>query len=159
MNTIRRPKMLLARDLMVSRVKTVKPDDMVHDAVRLLVAHGISGAPVVDDTGQLVGMLSEKDCIQALMRAVVERLPSSKVKDVMSRQVVTIPPETHLLTVAHLFLTKSLRRIPVVRDGKLVGQISRHDLLKRAVAVFDKAPSREAAVLYLSAFEDTLPPR
>lgn len=144
---------------MTRRVKTVRADDRVYDAVQMLVAHGISGAPVVDAKGHLIGMLSEKDCIQALMRAVVHRLPSSKVSDVMDRNLTSVREDAHFLTITHLFLYEGLRRIPVVDDdGRLIGQISRRDLLAKAMQIFEKAPTREAAILYLSAFEGTIPP-
>ncbi|MEN0068231.1 MAG: CBS domain-containing protein [Myxococcota bacterium] len=144
--------MTTAREMMTKRLITVRPDMRTLDAVRLLLKNRVSGAPVVDEDYRLIGMLSEKDCIQALLRAVAERLPSSMVRDVMSTEVVTISEESDLLSIAHLFVTKPLRRIPVVRaDRTLVGQISRRDLLSSAVKVWDAAPNRQAAVLYLSA--------
>ena len=149
---------LCARDMMITRVKTVRPDTQVIDAVNMLLKYGFSGAPVLDESGALVGILSEKDCIQALMRAVVERLPSSQVKHVMTKEVITITPDTHVLTIAHMFLNKPIRRLPVVENGQLVGQISRRDLLKHAAAVFEKAPNRGAAVLYLSAVDGSQSP-
>lgn len=159
MNVRRNARPLLARDLMVARVHTVRADERIYDVVKMLVKKGISGAPVVDDRRRVIGMLSERDGIQALMRAVVDDLPSSRVRDVMDPEVTTVPPETHLLTVAHVFLTRKLRRLPVVdHDRRLVGQISRRDLLRKAIEVFDAAPNREAAILYLSAFEGTFPP-
>ena len=150
--------MVAAREMMTARLTTVRADMRVLDAVRLLLKHRYSGAPVVDDGYRLVGMLSEKDCIQALLRAVDERLPSSLVADVMTRGVTTVTESTDLLTIAHMFTTQPLRRIPVVReDGVLVGQISRRDLLEAAVRVWDDSPNREAAVLYLSATGRTTP--
>ena len=147
-----------ARDMMKTRLVTVRADMRVLDAVRLLLSNRVSGAPVVDDTGSLIGMLSEKDCIQALLRAVAERLPSSTVADVMTAEVTTVHEGTDMLTVAHMFVTKLLRRIPVVNEaGALVGQISRRDLLATAIEVWDESPSREAAVLYLSATGRTTP--
>jgi CBS domain-containing protein len=148
----------VARDFMIRRVRTVRPDDRVYDVVKMLLRHRVSGAPVVDASGLLVGVLSEKDAIQALMRAVVDGLPSHHVRDVISTDLITVEEDTHLLTVAHLFLSKPVRRLPVVRDGKLVGQISRRDLLAKAVDIFDDKPDREAAVLYLTATGAT-PPR
>ena len=149
---------ICARDMMITRVKTVTPDTQVIDAVNMLLKHGFSGAPVLDENGALVGILSEKDCIQALMRAVVEQLPSSQVQHVMTKDVITVTPDTHILTIAHMFINKPIRRLPVVDNGQLVGQISRRDLLKHAAAIFDQADSRSAAVLYLSAVDGSQPP-
>lgn len=143
---------LTARDMMTRKLVTVRQDLRVLDAVRMLLKNRVSGAPVVDESNRLIGMLSEKDCIHALLRAVAERLPSSLVADVMSTEVTTVDETTDLLTVAHLFVTRPLRRIPVLaHDGRLLGQISRRDLLRSAVDVWDEAPNRQAAVLYLSA--------
>ena len=140
-----------AADFMTSRVHTVRPEDPVIDATRMLVKRGFSGAPVVDEDRHLVGMLSEKDCIVALMNSVHHGLPPSTVADVMTREVITVTEETGLMAMAHLFVSRGLRRVPVVRGDKLVGQVSRRDLLARAVRIFEKAPDRQAAVLYLSA--------
>ncbi|MBX2799095.1 MAG: CBS domain-containing protein [Myxococcales bacterium] len=146
------PSVPTARHMMTTRLHTVRSDQPVLDVVKLLLKQRVSGAPVVDDRYHLVGMLSEKDCIQALLRAVSERLPSSQVRDVMSPEPVTVSPDADLLTVSHLFVTRPMRRLPVVsEEGLLLGQISRRDLLQAAVEVWDRAPSREAAVLYLSA--------
>ncbi|MEM6926627.1 MAG: CBS domain-containing protein, partial [Myxococcota bacterium] len=71
-----------AREMMTGNLFTVREDMRVLKAVRSLLKHRVSGAPVVDDQGRLLGMLSERDCIHALVRAVVERLPSSYVRDV-----------------------------------------------------------------------------
>lgn len=147
-----------ARDMMTKKVITVRKDMRVLDAVRLLLKNRLSGAPVVDDDYRLIGMLSEKHCIQALVRAVSERLPSSNVADVMDSEVFTVSATADLLSIAHLFVTKPLRRIPVVdHDNRLLGQLSRRDLLASAVDVWDEAPNRQAAVLYLSATGRTTP--
>lgn len=143
---------ITARDMMTKKVITVRPDMRVLDAVRLMLKNRVSGAPVVDGDYRLVGMLSEKNCIQALLRAVAERLPSSHVLDVMQTEVETISDSADLLSIAHTFVTKPLRRLPVIEaDGTLIGQISRRDLLSSAMQVWDESPSRQAAVLYLSA--------
>lgn len=158
MNSRGAARMMLARDIMVRRVRTVKPEDRVYDAVKLMIRHNISGVPVVDDGGNLVGMLSHKDCIRALMRAVMEHTPSSRVQDVMSTTLTFVPPETHVLTLAHMYLYQGLRRIPVVEGTKVVGLVCRSDLLRHAVQVWENAPTRDQAILYLSALPDTIPP-
>ena len=144
----------VARDIMVTWVPTVHPDARVFDTVKMLLSVGISGVPVVDDAGGLVGMLSEKDCIHALMRAVRHQLPSARVKDVMSIRPVTIDEDVDLLNVAELFLTKPIRHLPVVSGGRFVGVVGRKDLLKRAVEIFEASPSREDAIRYLNALAE-----
>jgi len=145
---------LTAREVMVAGIKTMSPDQRVLDAVQLLLKHRFSGVPIVDEEKNLIGMLTEKDCIQALLRAVEENIPPLCIRDVMTTEnLITITEDTHLLTMAHLFLTNPVRRLPVLRDGRLVGQVSRRDLLRAAMAIFEGAPDREAAILYLSAIE------
>ncbi|MFT5681039.1 MAG: CBS domain-containing protein [Myxococcota bacterium] len=149
---------LTARDIMATRLRTVRPDDRVYQAVKVLLKYKISGAPVIDEQRKLIGVISEKDCIKALMRAVHDRMPPSAVADVMSRELITIREGTHLMDIAHIFITRSIRRLPVVSDtGELIGQVSRRDLLAAANRIFEDAPSRESAVLYLSALGKRAP--
>lgn len=145
---------LTAKEMMTKRLVTLQPEQQVYDAVQLLIKKGISGAPVVDSQYRLVGILSEKDCIQTLVQAIHHRLPSSKVKDVMSTSITSVTSDADFLSISHLFLTKPVRRIPVLNGTVLVGQISRRDLLATAVKVFKTAKNREAALLYLSALHE-----
>jgi predicted transcriptional regulator len=145
---------LTAKEMMTKKLVTIQPDQQVYEAVQLLIKKGISGAPVVDDKYRLVGIVSEKDCIQTLVQAIHHRLPSSKVEDVMSTNITSVEVDADFLSIAHLFLTKPVRRIPVLNGAVLVGQISRRDLLASAVKVFKTATNREAALLYLSALHD-----
>ena len=140
---------------MTRDVVTLRPEQRTYDAVQTLLKRRISGAPVIDEGGLLVGVFSERDSIQALLRAVHERLPASRVGDHMSTDLVTVGESTTLLTIAHLFLTHTVRRLPVISDeGRLIGLISRRDLLKAASKVMDAAPTREEALLYLSAIRE-----
>jgi CBS domain-containing protein len=151
---------IVARDMMVTRLHTFGPDERVYTVVRKLLKYGVSGAPVVDKDHNLVGILSEQDCIHALLRALHSRLPSATVADAMTSEPITVTADADFLTVAHLFVKTRVRRIPVVAGPKLLGQISRRDLLKAATRVFDKSPDRDAALLYLSALRslDDVPP-
>ncbi|MFT4625620.1 MAG: CBS domain-containing protein [Myxococcota bacterium] len=142
-----------AAQIMDRKLHTVRPTDTVHDAVRMLLRLGLTGAPVIDGDRRVLGMLTERSCVQALMRAVADRLPPSRVRDVMTDVPVIVAPDAQFLTVAHHLLHNTARRILVVDNGQLVGHITRRDLLRAAVAAFDRSESREAAALYLSAFE------
>ena len=143
-----------ARDIMVSRLHTTQPDQRVFTVVKSMLKHKISGLPVVDSDYTLVGVISEKDCLEALMRAIHHGLPASTVGEVMTKELITVEESTPFLTIAHIFSTKRIRRLPVVRGSKLVGQISRRDALAAATHVFENAPNRSAAVLYLSAIHE-----
>jgi len=119
-----------AEDYMVKELVTVRPETDAYDAIGLLLKHRISGMPVVDEAGNLVGILSERDCLKTLLEAQYHNLPTALVKDLMSTETTTITPDTDILKVADLFLNERFRRLPVVDKGRLVGQISRRDVLR-----------------------------
>ena len=146
-----------AKDMMVTRLKTVGPDERVSTVVRMLLDNRISGMPVVDEDRRLIGMVTEKDCIKALMREVYHHMPPALVSEVMTKDVIDVHEDDHMLTIADLFLLKPIRRLPVTRGGLLIGQISRRDLLAAANRVIDQSSSREAAILYLSALREPPP--
>jgi predicted transcriptional regulator len=146
-----------AKDIMMKTVRTVNADDSIFDATQMLCKNGFSGAPVVDADNRIMGMLSEKDCIHAFLNAIHHREPPARVSEVMTREVITVTEETGVLDVAHLFVHKGLRRVPVVQGELLVGQISRRDLLKKIVTIFEGSKDHEAAILYLSALERSAP--
>jgi len=117
-------------DYMVSDPVTLSPDASVHDARHLLVEHEISGAPVVDERGDLVGIFTERDILGGVFRASYHQDPGSCVADCMSREVETIEAETDISEAAELFLRSRRRRFPVVSENRLVGLISRRDILR-----------------------------
>jgi CBS domain-containing protein len=119
-----------AHDYMVSNLVTVHPDTDAHYAIGLLLRHKISGMPVVDDDGTLVGILSERDCLKTLVNANYHNLPTALVRDLMSTDLTTIHADTDILQVAKMFVEGRYRRLPVVEAGRLVGQISRRDVLR-----------------------------
>jgi|TARA_B110000037_G_scaffold33083_1_gene39926 predicted transcriptional regulator len=147
-----------AADIMITSVYSVRPNDQILDVTKMLCKKKYSGAPVTTDNKELVGMLSEKDCIDAFLNSIYHNTPLSQVKDLMTRKVISVTEDTNILTLAHLFVSKGLRRIPVVRDGILVGQISRRDLLHYAIYIIEEPNSREASTLYLSALDRDTPP-
>lgn len=116
---------------MATQLLKLSPDDDIYDAIDALLRRKFSGAPVVDGKGALVGILSEKDCLRLLADASMHELPGGKVGDYMTRDVVTVLPETDIFSLAGYFLHRNFRRLPVVTaKGELVGQISRRDVLK-----------------------------
>lgn len=121
---------LAAKDYMTASLITFTPDMDVMNAINTLVTHRVSGAPVVDQHGNLVGLLSEKDCMKVAMQAGYYEEVGGVVADYMTQQVITVESETSVLEVAKLFLEKGPRRYPVVEDNRLVGQISRRDVLR-----------------------------
>ena len=119
----------LARDHMATKLHTLAPRMNIREAIPLLLDNAISGAPVVDPkTDTLVGVLSELDCLKLLTTG--NDIPDGHVEDYMSRDVQTITPDMDVYWVAGKFLGCQFRRFPVVENGKLVGQISRRDVLR-----------------------------
>lgn len=151
-----RGALLSAGDLMTRDLLTVSPDEPVYGAIDRMVQKSVSSAPVTDADGNLVGLLTEKDCIRALMRAVYDQLPSVNVGDVMSRKLA-LEESASLVAMASLFLTCEFKRLPVVRDGKAIGMISRRDLLTAAHGVWSTDPDRDPGGLWLSAVGDQAP--
>ena len=120
----------LVKDYMAKTLVTFKPDTNVLDAVHTLVENRIAGAPVVDDQGNIVGMLSEFDCIKVALQAGYHGDYGGPVADYMSRDVKTVNLEMSIVDLAQQFAEKGYRRFPVTDRNRLVGQISRRDVLR-----------------------------
>jgi CBS domain-containing protein len=123
-------KSLKVKDYMAKKLITMKQNTHVVEAMALLLQHGISGVPVVDDDGSLVGVLSEVDLMQVIVQDSYYDESMGIVGDYMRSPVDTVSPDMDIYTVAEMFISQHRRRYPVVSDGKLVGQISRRDVLK-----------------------------
>jgi CBS domain-containing protein len=123
-------KSCLVRDYMAGRLVSFKPDMDVLDAMQELVQHRIAGAPVVDDHGDLVGMLSETDCLKIALNAGYYGDSGGPVGDFMTPQVESVDAEMNIIDLAQKFLDSGFRRFPVLRNHRLVGQISRRDVLR-----------------------------
>lgn len=121
--------MLRAKDVMTTDLVVLRPGSSVHEAVTRLMERDVSGAPVVDAHGSVVGILTDKDCLRAIFRACYHQDPGGTVSDYMSREVQTIDAETDLLEVIEIFLRGPYRRFPVLAGTRLVGLISRRDIL------------------------------
>ncbi|MHC5010944.1 MAG: CBS domain-containing protein [Planctomycetota bacterium] len=122
--------MATVADYMAKRVITFTPDTDIHRAIKVLLKRHLSGAPVVDAEGRLVGMLSKKDCLQIAFNAGYHRQWAGRVGEYMRTEVETVPPDMDIVAAAELFLARAYRRFPVMDGDRLVGLISRHDVLK-----------------------------
>ncbi|HCW75728.1 MAG TPA: CBS domain-containing protein [Candidatus Marinimicrobia bacterium] len=129
------------RDFMTKKVITFKPDTPIYTAINTLVKNEISGASVVDEKGRLVGIVSEKDCLRILANGVFHNQPGGKVEDYMTDVVVSIQADTDIFTVADLFLKNIYRRMPVVEEGRVIGQVSRRDVLRAIQEITDRQSS------------------
>jgi len=115
---------------MARRLTTLSPDTEINRAVAVLLDNDISGAPVVDDTGRLVGMLSMRDCLQAALKDAYHQEWGGTVADYMSAEVETLDADLDIVGAAEKFVASRYRRFPVLIHGRLAGQISRTDVLR-----------------------------
>jgi len=151
-----------ARDIMTTNVVTVSPETDIAEAVRLMLERQISGVPVIDDSGRLAGILTEGDLMRRAelvtgrqswwinpisspeqeAKAYV-KAHGLKVKDVMTKEVVTINEQEPLDRIAMVFEDRRIKRTPVMRSGKIVGIVSRANLLRSLATkrISDAAPS------------------
>jgi len=145
---------MVASDIMVTRLVKLRPDTDVFKAIEILVKNKISGAPVVDEDDQLLGVFSEKCCMQVLIDAAYEGLPTSNVGSFMDKNPDSVPEDAHLISIANFFLISPNRRLPVLRDGELVGQISRRDVIRVAARKSPRFTDFSKRLLYLSALRE-----
>lgn len=120
-------------DYMTQKVITFHPLQSIAEAMDVFLEQQISGAPVMDDNGKIIGILSEIDCLKIMVDEAYHNLPHGKISvmNYMSNNVATVSINADVLDVASKFLHTHFRRFPVVDDnGKLVGQVSRRDILK-----------------------------
>lgn len=123
------------RDYMTRHLLTFHTDTDLFTAVDRLLEHRVHAAPVVDEHGHLVGLLSSDDCMKTMLEGTYYEEVGGTVGESMLREVVSISPETDILKAADMLVNGGRRCLPVVENGRLVGQVSRHDLL-RAVKEF-----------------------
>jgi len=120
----------LVKDYMARTLVTFKPEMDVLDAVHVLVKNRIAGAPVVDDEGSLIGMLSELDCMKVALNAGYHGDWGGPVGDFMTVDTQTVDAEMSIVDLAQVFVESRFRRFPVVQNNRLIGQISRRDVLR-----------------------------
>lgn len=120
----------LVSDYMARDLITLSADMEINRAMNILLDRGISGAPVVDSAGRLVGVLSKKDCLKAALEASYYRDWGQPVAKYMTKDVQTLNAGMDILTATNAFLNSVFRRFPVMENGRLVGQISRADTLR-----------------------------
>ncbi|MEZ4289952.1 MAG: CBS domain-containing protein [Myxococcota bacterium] len=122
--------MTTVRDFMSTELTILSPRDDVLRAMQTLIEGGISGAPVVDEQGSLVGLLTQRDCLTVAFRSAYHGGAAGRVEEFMTREVETVDVGTTLVEVIARFYHSSRRRFPVLDENRLVGQISRRDVLR-----------------------------
>ena len=136
-------KSVKVRDYMATRLVSFAPDTNVVEAMDSFLKNRISGAPIVDAEGNMVGILSEVDLMQVVVQDSYYDESIGIVSDYMRTEVDTIDPEMDIYTLAEKFIKEHRRRYPVVSNGKLVGQISRRDVLRAAEDFLRKDKKRK----------------
>lgn len=121
---------ITVKDYMAASLVTFKKDQDMMNAIHKLLENGISGAPVIDNTGNICGLLSEKDCLRVALNTGYHGDHTAHVADYMTTAVVTVEADTSILEIAKMFIETPYKRFPVVQDNRLIGQISRQDVLR-----------------------------
>ena len=120
--------MLTAKDIMTEVVISVSPDDLLADAMEIMVENDISGLPVIDRDGRLAGIISELDRIKMMGDDSVVT-PEARVADAMTKGVITVDENANVNQIAELLVRASIRRLPVMSGGRVVGIVGRRDLV------------------------------
>ena len=121
-----------ASDYMTTNVITFKADLEITDVTETIINRKISGAPVVNNEGEIIGIITEKDCLRVIYDEKYHNLfpNQGKVTNYMSKKVITVDYNIKIYELASLFMKSNFRRYPVLENGKMVGVISRRDVLK-----------------------------
>lgn len=128
---------LRVSDYMTRKLVTFKADQPIEEVINAIIKHRISGGPVVNDKHELIGVISEGDCIKEISESRYHNMPMNNhtVENYMVKDVETIDGNMNIFDAANKFLESKRRRFPIVENGKLVGQISQKDILKAALAL------------------------
>lgn len=123
-------RIVRVHELMSTELVVVRPEVGVHEAVTILLEQRISGLPVIDDKGALVGIVTEQDCLRVAFQSGYYEAPGRTVAEAMTPSPETLDANADIMTAIDLFLRRPFRQLPVVREGALVGILSRRDALR-----------------------------
>lgn len=128
-------KPILVSDYMTKKLITFKPNQSVLDVMDILIKKKISGGPVVNEKGELMGIISEGDCMKQISESRYFNMPMNEttVEKHMVKNVETIDSNMNIFDATNKFLKSKRRRFPIIENGKLIGQISQKDVLKAAL--------------------------
>ena len=129
------PSKLTVSDIMQTQLILFRPEQIIHQVMQTFIKHRISGGPVVDERGTLIGIISEADCMKEISESRYFNMPilDKSVQHFMTKNVDTIESNTSIFNAAAKFSKSSRRRYPVLENGRLVGQISRKDIVIAAI--------------------------
>ena len=128
-------KAIKVKDYMSTSLITFNPEQSVQEVISILIKNKISGGPVINDQQELIGIISEGDCLKQISVSRYYNMPlqQNNVADCMVKDVETIDGNMDIFDAANMFLKSKRRRFPILDKGKLVGQISQKDILKAAL--------------------------
>lgn len=144
---------VLAREMMTQNLVTLSPGLEVFEAISILLRKRISGAPVVDCDGTFIGIFSESSCMRVIVNAAYDSLPDAGLLPFVDQDPPTIAPDTDLLSICQTFLDQATRRLPVIDNDRLVGQVSRRDIMRKVIEMSRGKNCGQAELLYLSALQ------
>jgi CBS domain-containing protein len=147
------------------KIYTLSPQDDFLTVVKFLLKHKLSGAPVTDKRGKVIGIVSEKDLFYKLFPTQKDfykdpeyfmdfdhievfdtfNVKKFKAKDLMTKDIISVSSEDHILKACSIFVNNKIRRLPVIDDGKLVGVVTTNDIYKRFLTVFAKHKIKKTA--------------
>ena len=142
---------ILAKDMMTKKLVTLCPTMDVFEAIDVLLRKRISGAPVVDHHGCFLGIFSESSSMRVIVNAAYDGLPDAGLMAFVDTDPPTVSPDTDMLTICQTFLDQATRRLPVLKDGVLLGQVSRRDVMRKVVSLQKTRECCGQELLYLSA--------
>ena len=129
-------ELILVSDYMTTKIISFKEEQSIEEVIEALIKNRISGGPVVNEKNELIGIISEGDCMKQISESRYYNMPIDKKRTVgkaMVREVETIDGNMNIFDAANKFVESKLRRFPIIKDGKLIGQISQKDVLKAAI--------------------------
>jgi CBS domain-containing protein len=133
--------MVKAKDIMSTTVTTVHEYANVMEVIKLLVEHNVTGLPVVDDSGRLLGMVTEKDILMLLLYD--PDVKGKTVTDLMTTEITHFDEDENLMTIFESLVKSNFRRVPILSEGRLVGIVSRRDIIKFLSAKAKKAQKND----------------
>ncbi|WP_405610662.1 CBS domain-containing protein [Polaribacter sp. Asnod1-A03] len=135
---VKEESQILVSDYMTKKLVTFRAEDSLDYVIAQLITNKISGGPVVNEKNELIGIISETDCIKHISESKYYNMPSdvnNTVGKYMVTDVDTIDKDMNIFDAAFKFISSHRRRFPVIERGKLIGQISQKDVLKAAISV------------------------
>jgi CBS domain-containing protein len=127
--------MLKAKEIMSKTLSTVQPDQNLLEAMEILVCKEVSGLPVVNEEDELIGIITEKDILNFVFSG---NLKTTRVREAMTKKVVSFSPDEDVDTIALAIGQQRFRRVPIVEGNKVVGIVSRRDILRSSLQIHCK---------------------